>query len=928
MRLVRSVACAVLLSAVLTEPSGAQIADQFVVPLNEALRSVALSISDLTFRTDMVERDSFRLSRTDAFATSPLSFADSLAALDETASRFTQPAEFLAHSYAWLDTPIRRSNSPAPDQLVRDTSRTARAFNALAGTLKWAALVMRDAGASFSAAERESLSVWSDELLSDGDDVVSGAQVNIYELRRNEIRELERARAYLSAASRWDRVAVATAAHTVAVAAWELRNALRADILSGRSPLPVRTWNTPYGRVAVGGKANDRYSGNYALIVNLGGSDEYRLAPTGLSGAPVQVVIDCTGDDNYRGGIAGAAFGISMLLDLAGDDTYRGDSWTQGSARFGAGLLWDEAGNDTYTAVRAAQGAAAFGVGLLVDAGGSDIYRVGSYGQGLGATGGFGLIEERGGHDSYLAGGLVTDVLRYDDHYLTMAQGVGLGVRPVGSGGFGFVFDRNGNDVYSADIFGQGVGYWLGCGGLVDGAGHDRFIAYQYAQGAGVHFASGALLDYAGNDVYASNGVSQGCGHDLGFGILFDRGGDDSYVTEGLSLGAGNANGISLMVDMSGRDAYVARRNDVLGYSDRRREYGMIGVMLDLGGEDRYAAPVGSDGGWWVQSTYGVGTDREAAALQTEATRPDGVPDKSADAILLELATSAESLFVQASNPIASYQYLVEPAEQRLVDHHSSAVPFWAGKLSSESARERWALIRIHQKLFAKGDTSTVPMLLDSLRSRSGPVCRMSAHLLGYSATSSAVPPLLELLSSPEWKTRQAAAESLWRLKDTQAEHSLTVVLADSIELVRHSAAMALETCGTEYSEPALVSALSDTSQIVRHSAEQALKKHTNARSLIRYVAEHDTGFAVFHALRILRTDTTDTSYAPILASLLNGGQHWSVRAEAANSVAGLRITHLLPDLQRARAATDQPYLVLRLDAAIAALTQNKGRQR
>jgi len=912
---------------------------QFAEPLADALLSIAMSPADLTFRTDHVDRDSFRLSLMDRVFREPVSALDRVSAMSAAIGKASTPADLADVAAPWLDLVLGRvgegAETPFP---LADTSRFDSAMALLWSAMTAAEGTVRGAFARLSPAEVDSLSAWATAIMSEeGDGEDGGAGVDIFALRRAEHAERERARWHLALAERVDRAALLNAAWEVYRAAWRVRDALLSMSPEERGTMRTTVWETSFdeattpgagatfGKVAIGGSGRDRYTGYYALIVDVGGDDEYELAPpdSALS-FPVQVIIDASGNDRYEGRVGAGMFGVGLLLDLTGDDTYRAGIWSQGAGCFGVGVLWDEVGNDFYSAGSAAQGVGAFGIGALVDLAGRDVYQVGNYGQAVGATAGVGILEERGGHDSYLSGGTATDLLRYSDHYLTMTQGVGLGVRPVASGGIGLLSDRWGNDTYAADIFGQGAAYWLGIGGLVDEQGHDRYMAYQYAQGSGVHLAAGVLIDREGHDVYASNGVSQGCGHDLSVGILFDGSGDDSYTTEGLSLGAGNANGISLFVDMSGRDGYIARRGDVLGYSDERREYGMIGVMLDLGGEDRYGAPYGEEGGWWTHSTYGVGVDRSWSQTPPAPRQPDAGIGKTPEQIAGELCQDPDSLFVQASNPVAAYQYLVEPAEERLAARGAELSTFWAGKLGSESARERHALVRVHQKLFAKGDTADVPMLLDSLRSSEGRTRRMAAHLLGFSGTKRSVMPLADLLDHLDWQTREMAAQSLWRLSDKDAEPKLVAALGDSVALVRHAAALALEKAGTSRSDSALVGALGDPSQIVRHSAERALAAHPESLPRLADLVMSDTTFASLHALRALRAmaDTAQRSRAlPALLHALGETIPWPIRAEAAATIAAWRMEEALPALQNARASASHPYLVKRLDAAISALT-------
>lgn len=922
LRLLASVACVPVAFA---HAADGTLTGQFATPLAEALVAVRMTPADLAFRTDYVERDSFRLGEVDQAFRQPLGSLDRTWEMSDALRTVDAPGDIVVLAASWLDLTV---STPPPERQPETASFPDSLWFAggpypILPALRYSESLVFEAFADLLGEDLDSLAAWAQTIVEQEEDAQAASErVDIFALRRDEHAERERARHYLGRAAHVNRVKLLAAAEQVFISAGRTRAAILALSPQARDTISSKRWDTPFGSVAIGGTGDDHYTGTFALIIDYGGNDTYNIAqPDEVLGCPVQVIIDASGDDRYEGYVASGVFGVGLVMDLGGDDVYRGDARTQGAGIFGVGVLWDESGDDVYRARSAAQGVGAFGIGALVDLSGRDVYQIGAFGQALGATAGIGILEDRNGNDSYLSGGMATDVLRYDDHYLTMAQGVGLGLRPVASGGIGILSDRRGNDTYVADIFGQGVAYWLGIGALVDEQGHDRYTAYQYAQGSGVHLAAGLLIDRQGHDLYFSNGASQGCGHDLSLGILFDEAGDDSYVTEGLSLGAGNANGISLLVDVSGRDGYIARRSDVMGYSDERREYGMLGLMLDLGGEDRYGAPFGADGAWWTHSTYGVGADLVSADTAVAPRYPDAGTGKTPEQVARELADDPDSLFVQASNPVAAYQYLVEPAERELADRGKDLVGFWAEKLGTESARERNALIRVHQKLFADADTADVPMLMDSTRSGTGRVRRMATYLLGFSGTTTCTMPLMELLSHSDWQTRAAAAESLWRLKDARAEDRLVAALDDSVALVRQAAALALGQAGTDRSDAALARALWDPGQIVRHAAERALAMHPTSRPRLIQAIMTDTTFAAVHAMRALRAHPADSvEVVPALARALGDSVPWSIRAEAATTAAAWHMERMLPILVRARERANHPYLAQRLDEAIAAL--------
>ena len=363
-----------------------------------------------------------------------------------------------------------------------------------------------------------------------------------------------------------------------------------------------------FGRVVIGDSGVNIYEEDFALIIDLGGDDVYHA---GQGQSCMRIIIDETGDDRYHGqdyGIACGRFGVSILIDKAGDDIYEAQSFSIGAGVFGVGILFDCEGDDRYRGDTFTQGAAGFGIGILRDEKGNDIYEGALYAQGFATTYGIGVLGDGSGNDQYLIKGKYLDEIRYLDHYLSMSQGFSIGFRPDLSAGIGLLLEKSGNDQYVADIFGQAASYWYGIGAIVENSGNDNYIAYQYAQGSGIHIALGVLIEREGNDNYIAKGVSQGCGHDLSFGILFDEKGSDTYAAFDLSQGAGNANGIGMLIDELGDDTYAVKKSqNTQGYGDFRREYGSIGLLIDLSGVDSYNS--GKDGDLWQKGRYGLGID-------------------------------------------------------------------------------------------------------------------------------------------------------------------------------------------------------------------------------------------------------------------------------------------------------------------------------
>ncbi|MEO0225728.1 MAG: hypothetical protein ABIL05_02125 [candidate division WOR-3 bacterium] len=366
-----------------------------------------------------------------------------------------------------------------------------------------------------------------------------------------------------------------------------------------------------FGEYVIGSEGDNVYKKNFALIIDIGGNDIYNNIKSSLQ--KISIIIDLEGNDSYHGqdhSLGCGYFGIGILIDKKGDDRYEAGSFSLGSGIFGVGILIDEMGNDNYLGDGFSEGAGSFGIGILKDLKGNDSYHCAMYGQGFAKEYGIGILSDGEGNDTYFAGGKYLDEIRYEDHYLSLSQGFAIGSRPEISGGIGLLTDFKGNDNYISDIFGQGSGYWYSIGGLVDFEGNDTYVSYQYAQGCGTHQATGILIDKSGNDNYTSKGVSQGCGHDLALGFLLDEKGDDSYSAFDLSQGAGNANGYGILFDLDGNDNYlVKRRHNTQGYGDFRREYGSLGLLIDLKGSDAFTS--GKNCSIWKNGRYGLGLDKE-----------------------------------------------------------------------------------------------------------------------------------------------------------------------------------------------------------------------------------------------------------------------------------------------------------------------------
>lgn len=597
-----------------------------------------------------------------------------------------------------------------------------------------------------------------------------------------------------------------------------------------RDSIKTTVFDSPYGRVAIGGAGDDLYEGTFFLILDVGGNDVYRGSDSGKSAALrtyVRCVVDLAGNDTYLGGdftLGSGAAGVGIIIDGDGNDLYRGGDFSIACGLFGIGIVHDFRGDDTYTSGSNGQAAGIFGIGLLIDDAGHDTYRAHAQAQGFGATRGAGILVDRSGNDQYLAASPYVDVLRYESHQTTFTQGAALGYRPLASGGMGLLIDHAGNDQYVCDIYGQGTGYWFGLGGVVDASGDDRYQAYQYAQGAGVHFASGILRDMHGDDVYVSHGVSQGCGHDVAFGMLLDDAGNDNYVVESLSLGGGNANAVSIVLDERGNDSYSATNTaNTLGFSDFRRSYGMIGLFIDGDGTDVYGSTSRNESRS-IKSTYGVfydtkrfvSTDTTVEVPATAAvTARDNTP----------LSDSPDSLFIQASAAPLRFQSNVQPARDRLAAMGVAALPELETHLKTQMPRERLTLEDVLPRIHAKAPDTIELLIRESLLANDNAEVALAATLAGKIKARSAVSSLSLLATDTLWRLRRLAAFTLGEIGDSASVPLLQTLLRDEHPYVRARAAYALGVVSGRDGLRLLREALVDDHGIVRYSAVEGLTR-------------------------------------------------------------------------------------------------------
>ncbi len=580
------------------------------------------------------------------------------------------------------------------------------------------------------------------------------------------------------------------------------------------------------------------------IVIDIGGDDRYEGA-VAVSRGSLAVVMDLAGNDSYRcsesPGLASTICGVSLLLDAEGNDEYVADDIALGAALGGVAMLVDHVGDDRYEGDTFVQGAGSMGVGVLVDSEGNDSYTACANAQAFGHIGGMGLLRDAEGNDVYLLRPRYLDVIRYEDHYVTLGQGFAIGVRPDLSGGIGLLVDEAGGDLYTSDIYGQGSAYWWSLGALVDRQGNDRYISYQYAQGAGIHLAAGLLLDGAGDDVYVSRGVSQGCGHDLGLGWLADDGGNDNYVCWDLSQAAGSANGTGVLTDLSGWDVYAARKDNVHGYGNPRRNSGSLGLFLEAGGPDGYLGVGQADSLWrFSRRGFGLALSDELRAELGADPEPQVVEESSWNPNLADMGAELDELFdsLDTVDHLYVWSIRLEPrwalektiAKRQLKARGSELLDFMVRERILDSRRS-WERHAIKDLLLEQG-ADALPFLSSVLDTASAGARSMALWVLSLEEEVGDCDLFLSLLEDSLVQARAGLRATVLENiavragGDKEALDVLVEALADEDADVRRASAWGLGKVETDpHARLTLLRTLGDTSLIVRTATRLSLER-------------------------------------------------------------------------------------------------------
>jgi HEAT repeat protein len=688
--------------------------------------------------------------------------------------------------------------------------------------------------AKLSPAEQAALiasaSAWFEDKDNRADDSLKGLIPRAFGQMLDTTKQIE-SDSILTLLSRVDRKALSAATYAFArglaltTQAWKTtKPPFSITTVQGSDGLILASRETPFGTFVLGGSGPNTYTGDFALILDMGGDDRYLCRAGGAVpglGHAISAVLDFGGNDFYRSNKSvdqGAGIlGLGALVDLGGDDEFIGKSFVQGAAFCGAGLFFDNGGMNTLRADIFAQAAAVCGVSVLAAGDGRNIFDLGEYGQACAFTFAAAVLVGGNGNDVYRSGGLASDAPLRPEDFGSFSQGFAIGSRPRGGGGIAVLHDKGGNDFYNGEIYAQGVGYWYSLGALIDDAGNDVYNATQYAQGAGIHLAAGVLEDGGGDDRYGSRfGPGQGGAHDLAVAMFYDHNGDDQYTMSG-GQGMAITNSAALFFDGAGNDMYNTVEPG-LGQGGVRdmRGFGNLGVFLDGEGHDFYAQSGRADSSLWLQGLFGLGYDVDRDSLRPREAQP---PDTL---IASDTLRSIPDLFRDASRwEVTDNRALVRRSRKALAAKGMTAV-HWvaANKLNTLEGLEQRAIV----DLFKTAADSSAQYLYAAMNSTDPTTRRNAIRIFGDMKYKKAAKAFTEKLHDSAY-TRQwpALLSAMGDLGDKDASQTALEFAASSSERERLNAMVCLGKLGDSRSYDALLKGLGDPLYSVRSAAIIAL---------------------------------------------------------------------------------------------------------
>jgi hypothetical protein len=342
---------------------------------------------------------------------------------------------------------------------------------------------------------------------------------------------------------------------------------------------------------------------------------------------------------------------------------------------------------------------------------------------------------------------------------------------------------------------------------LIDKSGNDTYDAVYYPQGSGIHLAAGFLFDESGEDhYYSKHGPGEGAAHDFGVGFFIDREGNDIYSVEG-GYGLALTNSVAVFLDVQGDDRYERNNESNFGFANESRDSGGLGLFLDMGGKDYYAASFAANDSVWLRGTFGFGKD--ANLVKPLATQLETLAAEEAAAV--DTTASVPALFkIAAEWEVGSSQKRVQIARNQLLKKPDETAKYiYETQLNSQDGLVYRAILTFAQK--SKALQYYFPQALENQDSL---VVKTTMSLIGELKDSTYIPQLAGFLAQKKYVTSVLSA--LGQIPSSQSLLLLQGYLHSPLEKERIVVARGLKSMATKESWDLLKQMRNDPSFLIQ----------------------------------------------------------------------------------------------------------------
>jgi HEAT repeat protein len=274
-----------------------------------------------------------------------------------------------------------------------------------------------------------------------------------------------------------------------------------------------------------------------------------------------------------------------------------------------------------------------------------------------------------------------------------------------------------------------------------------------------------------------------------------------------------------------------------------------------------------------------------------------------------KLKKKVDSLFVLSCGGLEKYRDQQEPAESTLVEMGEEAVPYLLEKLTTQSAREKWTLIRIFGKI---GKTATLPVI-GRLDSKDKEETKLAIRILGEIKDNRAVQPLIGLINRDDYNIRSDVCESLGRIADTTAFTDVSLRMEDTVEVVRKCAAVALGKMKDNHAIPYLARGLSDQHFSVRMSSANSLVEmgKPSIKSLL-FLLDHSGAPTLHLAIESLGKLKCEEAVPSLLEKLKD--EDWATRAFAVEALGEIGDQRGILAVKKMAKEETHPFVLSKID--------------